>query len=61
MRIHNLNITGSVEVKKVFQPPFGTSDKRPSSPSTGSLFYNTTDNILEVYTGEWTPVTSQGA
>lgn len=36
--------------------PTGTTAERPSNPSTGDVFYNGTDGILEIYSGsEWLP------
>lgn len=37
--------------------PSGTTAERPSSPSSGMLRYNTTNNVMEVYDGSnWTTV-----
>lgn len=34
-----------------FGLPSGSKDQRPSTPSTGSIRYNGTDNVVEVYNG----------
>lgn len=66
MRVHNLTISGSFNAQSFFQAPYGSSNNRPSSPQTGSLFYNTTDDVLEVFTGwqyfnGWRAVSDQGS
>ena len=40
-----INGTGALDV------PVGTAAQRPSTPSVGMIRYNTTDNVLEIYTG----------
>jgi len=43
------------------QLPTGTTAQRPSSPSAGYMRYNTTDNVVEVYSsGEWKTITYDG-
>lgn len=50
----NLNITGS------FQVPYGAgTGSYPTNPSSGSLFFDTSDDLLYVYEGEWEVVGAQ--
>jgi hypothetical protein len=37
--------------------PSGPGGTQPTSPTTGTIWFNTTTNLLEVWTGtEWVPV-----
>lgn len=50
----NIELTGSLEISGSFVIPLGDAADRESSPSTGSLFYNTASRALETYNGnEW--------
>jgi hypothetical protein len=40
--------------------PTGTTAQRPSNAAAGTMRYNTSNNVTEVYSGiVWTPITSQ--
>lgn len=52
----NIDSTGFLDIAS------GITSERPSNPQTGSLFYNTSDNVLEIYAnGAWkqTAITDQ--
>ena len=55
----NIELTGSLEISGSFVIPLGDAADRESSPSTGSLFYNTASRALETYNGN-TWVTQSG-
>jgi hypothetical protein len=55
----NIELTGSLDISGSFIVPYGTTSQRPSSPISGSLFYDTDENILFVYEGDWEAVGNQ--
>lgn len=51
MQIDTPNITGSLVVDGQFQIPFGISGSQTTTPTSGSMFFNTTDREVAVYNG----------
>ena len=41
-----------------FIPPSGTTAQRPSSPASGTIRFNTSTNVFEVYDGIWQTLAS---
>jgi len=48
MIYENVELSGSLNISGSFQVPYGVSGSEPTSPSYGSLFFNTTDEKLYV-------------
>ena len=44
MKYENIELTGSLDISGSFIAPYGTTSQRPSSPISGSLFYDTPAN-----------------
>ena len=59
MKYEDIELSGSLEISGSFQVPYGISGSQESSPSSGSLFFNTTDEKLYVFEGEWEIVGTQ--
>lgn len=59
MKYENIELTGSLDISGSFIAPYGTTSQRPSSPISGSLFYDTTEDKLYVYEGDWEIVGGQ--
>jgi len=59
MIYENVELTGSLDISGSFQVPFGVSGSEPTSPSSGSLFFNTTNERLYVWEGSWEIVGTQ--
>lgn len=54
MRFEDIELTGSITFTGSFIIPLGAPSNRESSPTTGSLFYNTNTKALESYNGnQW--------
>ncbi len=51
MYIDSPNIIGSLNSTGQFQIPLGISGSQTSTPTSGSMFFNTTDRELAVYNG----------
>lgn len=64
---NNLTTTNTISSSNInpttkFNLPNWTTSSRPSSPSTGSIGYNTTNSYVESWNGStWVPVGSSGA
>ena len=59
MIYENVELSGSLDISGSFQVPYGVSGSEPTSPSSGSLFFNTTDEKLYVWEGSWEIVGTQ--
>ena len=59
MIYENVELSGSLDISGSFQVPYGVSGSEPTSPSSGSLFFNTTDEGLYVWEGSWEIVGTQ--
>jgi len=59
MIYENVELSGSLDISGSFQVPHGVSGSEPTSPSSGSLFFNTTDETLYVWEGSWEIVGAQ--
>lgn len=59
MIYENVELSGSLNISGSFQVPYGVSGSEPTSPSYGSLFFNTTDEKLYVWEGSWEIVGAQ--
>jgi len=59
MTYENVELSGSLDISGSFQVPYGVSGSKPTSPSSGSLFFDTTDELLYVWEGEWQVVGAQ--
>ena len=59
MIYENVELSGSLDISGSFQVPYGVSGSEPTSPSSGSLFLNTTDEKLYVWEGSWEIVGAQ--
>ena len=59
MIYENVELSGSLDISGSFQVPYGISGSEPNSPSSGSLFFNTTDEKLYVWEGSWEIVGTQ--
>ena len=54
MLIDSKIITGSLTIDGQLQIPFGISGSQTSTPTTGSMFFNTTDQEVIIYNGtDW--------
>jgi hypothetical protein len=58
MRYEDIELTGSLNITGSFNVPYGVSGSNPSNPKSGSLFFNTTDNVLEEWNGNWRTIGS---
>jgi hypothetical protein len=55
----NIQLSGSLHISGTLQVPYGESGTEPTSPSSGSLFFNTTDKLLYIWEGSWEVVGTQ--
>jgi len=49
----DITLSGSLNISGSFIIPYGVSGYEPSSPLSGSLFFNTTNKLLYVWNGSW--------